>query len=278
MKSSILKISTIAALALTMGCASSVQKEANLLLQFQNAPKINLSRAVSEDTNALMKIPESEKLTYKANYLGMNIGTITAIAKGKTVLNGRPVYQFEIHAQTNGFFSKVFKVEDKFVSYLDCKHLRVVRLEEHRREGNYKKDSTIDFDYEKGIAHFRNAIDKTEKFVKIPANVLDVVSANYVARTYAWSVGHVLEMDIYASEKVYNMFGIVKGKKEIRLPELGKQEAFLFQPYAKLDGKDVKEGSATAYFSAERNLIPLMGLVKTPIFGKASIVLSKVES
>jgi hypothetical protein len=228
---------------------------------------------VSEYLVSRLALPEFERLTYHADYLGINVGVITASIEGKTQIRGRDVYKFEVVAQTNPFFSKIFKLEDRFVSYMDVENLHVLRQEVYRREGNYKKDAVVDFDHENGKAYFKHLLNGDEKVIDIPYGVQDAVTANYIVRTLPWGVGDTVRFQVYVDEKVYDFVGLIPQTTSLNVAKMGRLEAFVFEPYAVLEGEVVKKGKATGYFHTGGLKRPLRGVVNTPIFGKASITL-----
>ena len=219
------------------------------------------------------QLPTDETFSYKASYLGINVGTMTVSLRGKTFVRGREAYTCEVRAQTNGFFSKVFRVDDRFVSYVDAEFFYVLRQETYRREGKYKKDSVVDFDHEKLKAYYRHLFDGSEKVIDIPYGVQDIITATYYLRSLDWAVGDVIELKIYANEKVYDFYGLVKDRKKLKIPQLGIQDAFVFEPYAKYQGEMVRKGNAVGYFSPDAGKTVFRGDVNTPLFGKASILL-----
>jgi len=56
-----------------------------------------------------------------------------------------------------------------------------------------------------------------------------------------------------------------------------RKEAFYVQPYAKLKGKDVRKGRVSGYFSADERKIPLLAIVKAPVFTKVTAYLIDID-
>src|SRR5574340_290735 len=84
------------------------------------------SEAEAEKTS-LSRLPESEELTYKVKWLGIPVGIATARINGIKKINGRDAYELVITAKTNDFCSKIYKVEDRYVSYMDVKEFYTLR-------------------------------------------------------------------------------------------------------------------------------------------------------
>lgn len=254
-------------------------------------PKINNIQVAQEKVNLAgelpastiqahdMRLPEYEKLTYDVRWLGLRVGTLTTSIIGTKSFKGRNVYILEATIKTNAFLSKIYKIEDRFLSYVDVEKLYTLRHEVYRRDGSYKKDAITDFDQSGHKAYFKNFLDKSEKNFDIPAGVQDILSACYYFMLLPLKVGNKVEYYVCNNEKNYQFFGLVQSKALIRLPVFGRKavEAFLIEPYAKLKGKKVDKGNVRAYFSCEKRRIPLVATVKGPIFTEVSISLSKIE-
>ncbi len=221
------------------------------------------------------KLPEYEKLVYEVKWLGIPVGTVTASIKGIKKINGIDAYVLEVVAKTNAFCSSIYKIEDRFISYMDVENLFTLRHEVYRREGRYKKDAITDFDQVNHKAYFKNLLDKSEKIFDIPAGVQDTLSACYYFMLLPLNVGDKVEYDVCNNENVYKLFALILSKGYISIPNLGNSKAFFIQPYAKLNGKRVEKAKVSAYFSCDEKRIPLLALIKGPIFTKLSIHLKK---
>jgi len=205
------------------------------------------------------------------------VGVITASIKGIKKIQGRDAYILEVTAKTNNFCSAIYKVDDKFISYMDVEHNYTLRHEVYRREGRYKKDAITDFDQVNHKAHFKNFLDKSEKHFDIPPGVQDTLSACYYFRFLPIEVNKRIEYDVCNNESNYKLFGIVDSKEYIRLPKVGKRSGFHIQPYAKLKGKKVKKGRVSGYFSTDNKRMPLLAIVQAPMFTEVKASLEKIE-
>ena len=226
---------------------------------------------------ASRKLPEYEELTYSVKWLGFPVGTVTARISGIKKIQGRDAYELEIIARTNVFLSHIYPVNDRYVSYVDTENLYTLRHEVYRREGRYKKDAVTDFDQVAHKAYFKNFLDKSEKTIDIPPAVQDPVSMAYFFRTVPLEIGQKKEFCVYNNEATYLLYGVADRKDFVRIPKRGPQEAFHIQPYAKLKGQLVKKGKASGYFSCDEKRIPLIGIVKGPVFTEVVAYLEKAE-
>lgn len=222
-------------------------------------------------------LPEHERLVYAARWLGFPVGTVTASIRGVTELRGRRAYLLEIDVRTNDFCSRIYPINDRYISYLDVETMRPLRHEVYRREGRYRKDAATDFDHDAGKAYFRNFLDRSEKTVDIPAGVQDPVSVAYVFRTVGLEPGERKEFDVYNNEQVYRLYGVAEAKRTVRVPALGAVDAFRIQPYAKLKGETYRKGRASMWISLDARRIPLIGSARSPIFTEITGRLERIE-
>jgi hypothetical protein len=274
MKRALNKSMKIACFSLTFlflaGCATNRNplKQSLLIEQIQDAVEL-------ASVSSLKQLPAYEKLIYTIKWLGIPVGTLTSSVRGTEQINGRDAYVLEAVFKTNGFCSKIFPVNDRYVSYVDKEQLRTLRHEVYRREGKYKKDAITVFDHAKGKAYFRNLLDKTEKVFDIPEGVHDFLSAQYFFRSLPLKVGDKIRYTVSTNEKNYQVVVMVKSQAAVKLGALGEKKALLIQPFVVEKGKELKGGSARGYYSLEGSR-PLLGVIITaPVFTKITAFLSK---
>ena len=255
------------------GCASTRVSKPVTVEELEKIPEAE--KIIKEPPKA--RLPEYEKLTYEVRWLGMNVAKITATVNGIKNINGKDAYELIVTAKTSGLVEKIYKVDDRFVSYMDVENFFSLRHEVYRREGRYKKDAVTDFDQVNHKAHFRNSLDKSEKDFDIPPNVQDTLSACYYFRLLPLKVGDRVDYAVCNNEANYELFGTIGRKECVRLPRLGKFDAFYIQPYAKLKGEEVKKGRVSGYFSFDEKRIPLMAVVQAPVFTEITAALSAID-
>jgi len=223
------------------------------------------------------RLPENECLKYTVRWLGIPVGYITASIKGIKILNNRKAYLLEVIARTNAFCSAIYRIDDRFLSYMDVEGLHTLRHEVYRREGRYKKDAITDFNQITHRAYFKNLLDGSKKEFDIPPNVQDTLSACYYFRLLPIEIGKRIEYAVCNNESIYQLFGVIESKDFIKIPILGKRATFYMQPYAKLKDKKVKKGRVGGYFSADSKRLPLLALVQAPMFTEVTASLSQIE-
>ncbi len=271
------------------GCASVIKKE-DILIEAKQIkaesiaqPAVNVEQnpVITTESNPVSSIPATvplsspiyptQKLIYKAKYLGIPFCEYIVQNKGKTAVNGKEAYLLEIEVKTNPILEKLFQNKDRYVSYMDTEKLVVLRHEEYVNKG-VLLESSVDFDYTTHVARYKNYINHSEKTTPIPDKIFDIVSGGFYLRMIPWELGDVVEMNIYADEKIYNFVGLVHSRTVLNLPPHGKQEAYLFKPYLFENGVQVKNLSAEAFFSPVILRTPLRAILHT-FLGSIAVVL-----
>jgi len=173
-----------------------------------------------------------EKLTFRVAFNSALTGSITG---GKATLelkddikqiDNRNTYHAIGEGKTTGFIELFYKVHDRFESYFDQDALIARQFIRRTRENSYKKDDLVIF-----RQHDRLAVSLT-KVVKVPANIQDVISAFYYARTLDISdlkPGGTFEIPFFLDDSVYHSRVIFKGRETVKT-KLGKFRCVAFQP------------------------------------------------
>ncbi|KAA0264965.1 MAG: DUF3108 domain-containing protein, partial [Chlorobiota bacterium] len=126
-------------------------------------------------TNKAFK--QGEKLTFNVNYGFVTAGIATMqIPKIKKVA-GRDTYNVLFEVNSVPSFDPVFKVRDRYESYLDVQGLFPWRFEQHIKEGSFTKDYSAFFDHRSGKAK------TSDGDFKMPKYTHDIISAFYYCRT-----------------------------------------------------------------------------------------------
>ncbi|RPI71981.1 MAG: DUF3108 domain-containing protein, partial [Ignavibacteriales bacterium] len=145
---------------------------------------------------------EGEKLTFDIKYGFVTAGIGTMEIPGKRRISGRDVFHVTFEVNTVPSFDWIYKVRDRYETYLDVEGLFPWRFEQHIREGSFSRDFSAFFDQRKGIA-------KTSKGqFDVPLYVNDILSAFYIARTFDYSdmkVGDIIPMKNFYKDKVYDL-------------------------------------------------------------------------
>ena len=259
-----LRVLTGAVLVCVVGCASGVK-----IPEIAKCPLPPVQSMKVPDGSAL---PDQEKLVYHVKWLGITAGEIVAEIKGHVMWKDRPCYLIDVSARTVGFAASIYKVDDHYTSYLDAEKYYTLRHEERRHEGGFQKNAVTDFDHTAGKAYFTNATDGSHKVFDIPAGVQDTVTAAYAARLLPLEAGKVFAFKVSNSEKIYDLYATVTQRTKIPYGGLEVNTLHLV-PFASINGCEVREGRVSGFLSDDKRKIPLLVVIKAPVFTQVTATL-----
>jgi hypothetical protein len=258
------------ALSWTAGCAGT--GTIRPLGKARDISKENITASMS----ARPQFHTRKRLTYLMAWNRIPIGSIVADIEDTGTYRGRDVYVVKLVTRSNKFLSKIYRVEDTYISYVDTKTMTSLRYEADRKEGNYRKHVIVEYDFDKKEAINTNLTDGTVKRSPIEENVQDPLSALCYFMTLPVKLDDRIGMTVNLNEKNYRLFGKIESVDVVKLPAMGEYPAFKIRPYAVLKGERVKKGHGWIYFMVDKKRYPLYGIVWIP-FGVVTSTLSKVE-
>lgn len=188
------------------------------------------------------------------NALGIYINAGTA---NLTVTSGRlfnkPVYHVIGTGTTNSKYDWIFRVRDRYETFIDSATLQPHKFIRNVDEGGYKKYENITFN------KAANTAITTQGVFKVPACIQDVVSSVYYARNIdfnKYKPGDRIPFHMFLDNDVYNMYIRYEGKATVKT-RYGKFRAIKFKPLL-LKGTIFEGGERmTVYVSDDANKIPL---------------------
>ncbi|MBD3426250.1 MAG: DUF3108 domain-containing protein [Candidatus Omnitrophica bacterium] len=255
---------------LLQGCASTGRVD-----KLSTHEDISSDKAIS-DISTKNRFHTGKRLTYLIAWNGIPVGNIITETRDIKKYRGRDVHVVKLVTESNKFLSKIYRVEDTYISYVDAETITSRRYEADRKEGNYRKHVIVEYDFDKMQAEYTNLTDGSVKKCDITENVQDPLSAMCYFMTLPVEIGKKVHITVNLNEKNYDLYARVEAIDVVELRHLGKFPAFKVRPYAQLKGQRVKKGRAWMYFSADKNRYPLYGVVRIP-FGRVTATLRSIE-
>ncbi len=200
-----------------------------------------------------------ERLVFSIDYGLVNAGEGVLEVAGMVDYDGHPCFRIESTASSNSFFSGIYRVRDKVISYIDAEGLFSRYFMKRLREGTYRKTVEMEFDHEAGKARYHNG-----KEYDVPAGVHDVLSAFYYVRTLDLEVGQDVFLSAHSSRETYDMRVIVHSRETVETA-LGPFDCFVIQPVMVGEGLFKHEGDLMIYMSADEKRIPVLMKTKLPV-------------
>ncbi len=212
-----------------------------------------------------------ERLVFEINYGPVNAGEGTLETIGTVDHLGRTCYHVESTTNSNRFFSSIYKVRDRIVTYIDVTDLSSAYFYKRLREGDYKKTLEISFDREAGLAQYT---DNTP--LPVPAGIQDELSAFYYVRNLDLEAGKDLALPAHTSRRTYQMRVIVHGREVVEVPA-GKFDCYVVEPVLEGEGLFKHDGRITLYLSADERRIPVLMRAKVPV-GSIDVALKEYRA
>ncbi len=183
---------------------------------------VNLSSQCPTEINAFQP---GEKVTYQAYYnwgfVWIHAGDVQFTIIQKPYL-GKQVYQFETIGNSVKKYDWMYKVRDKFQSYVDMETFTTLWAERNTSEGSYKAYESYNFSTsEKKIYSVVKNTDKpfTRDTLRIKECTFDVLSAVYYCRTVnfeKYKKNEKIPVNIVLDGKTYSLYLRFLGKEIIK--------------------------------------------------------------
>ena len=217
-----------------------------------------------------------EQITFTVYYavagVYVNAGNATFTSVLET-LNNRPVYHITGEGKTNPSYDWIYKVRDKYETYIDTATMQPLKFVRNVNEGGYKKYQNITFN------KTANTAIATDGVFKVPACVQDVVSSMYYARNVDFSKlrpNDRVPFSMFLDNEVFNMYIRYVGREVVKT-KYGKFNALKIKPLL-LKGQIFEGGEdMTVWITDDANHIPIR--VESPlVVGKVKIDMMSHEN
>ncbi|MBI4356028.1 MAG: DUF3108 domain-containing protein [Candidatus Omnitrophica bacterium] len=210
-------------------------------------------------------LPVGETLHYQARWLGFVVGEGSLSVQELTMAEGRSAYHLVAIARSNAFLSHFYPLRDEVHSYVDAERLVTLRYEKKQREGRYRSDEVVTFDYAQGLATYQSLLNGSVKTIPVGrGGVLDPLASLYVLRWRPLPPGESLTLAVYSDEKVYQMEVKVLRRFSLELLRRGVFDCIEVEPLATFKGLLVKRGRARIELTDDARRLPLEVKLGTP--------------
>ncbi|MBP1691628.1 MAG: hypothetical protein H6Q32_980 [Bacteroidetes bacterium] len=221
---------------------------ADSVAQRQAAQRASALRTIRNEAYGV-----GERLVFDVNYGFITAGeAVMAISRFDSIA-GRKCFRVDFTVNSLPSFSWIYKVEDRYVTFIDVEAIAPWRFEQHIREGSYSRDFIADFDHRKLIAK------TTEGEHPIPKYVHDILSAFYFARTVDYSgmkTGDTLLLHNFYKDKSYELVVKVLGRQELEVAA-GTFRTIVVEPLVKEGGLFKSEGRIVIWLTDDERKLPI---------------------
>jgi len=212
---------------------------------------------------------EEERISYTVYYtvVGLYINAGTAVFTTRlTQFNGKPVYHVVGTGLTHPSYDWIYRVRDRYESYIDTTTMQPLRFVRNVDEGGYKINQLYDFNKATNVV-------KTEKGeYAVPTCVQDVLSAIYYARNIdfgKYKVNDRIPFTMFLDYENFNLYIRYLGRETIKT-KYGTFRTIKFKPLL-VKGTIFEGGeSMTVWVTDDANHIPVR--IESPIVvGKVKV-------
>src|ERR1041384_6616201 len=221
--------------------------------------------ALESSAQAAEKKPQAyrpgEKLTFDVSWSVFPAGKVTATLS-RDDDGVRDFYRVTTTADSQGFASLFYKVQDKFQSVFNPETVCSIEISKQINEGSRHKITKITFDRKRGLAILdeRDAGSGDEhpkhEEHEIPPCAQDIITAFYYVRSQPLRLGQSIKLAVNDGSKTKIVVAAVTGRKKIQTP-LGDREALRVEPSVFGNLYEDKKGKIVIWFSDDEYHFPL---------------------
>jgi uncharacterized protein DUF3108 len=208
-----------------------------------------------------------ESLRFTVQYGVIHAGSAWLEVSEGHPWQGHDVLTFRARAESNGFFSRFYRVRNVIASTWDERGHYSWHYEEDRHEGGKRSRSAIAFDH----AH-HEALYQDGTRVPIPPQVQDALSSFYYTRLQALPVGGSVVFDYHASKKSQPLQVKVLGRERVSVPA-GNFACVVIEPVLRAGGIFRNNGRLQIWLTDDERRMPVMMKSKVSV-GSISVVLT----
>lgn len=222
-------------------------------------------------------IRDGEKLNFRVYYNLSAIWVAAGEANFTTrqeTLNGRSVFHIIGDGQTYKSYDWIYRVRDRYETYIDTETLLPLKFLRNVDEGGYKFTNNVTFDQEHRKAY------SNKKTFNVPQCIQDVLSAIYYARNIDYSKykpGSKIPFSMFLDDEVYSLYIRYVGKEKVKT-KYGTFNAIKITPLL-IKGTIFKGGEKmVVWVSDDNNHIPLrvdspilVGSIKVDMMGYSNL-------
>ena len=157
-----------------------------------------------------------EKMTFDLTWGGIGAGKAVLQVHPLTTIQGIAAYHFEMTARSTKTIDRIFKIRDRFESYADLNMSHSLLYKQKIREGGYRKDRVITFDWQKNELSYVSNNNKPKQLTIMPGT-FDPLAAFYFLRIQPLTTVKNVECPITDGKR--NVIGRVNvvGRETIRV-------------------------------------------------------------
>ena len=215
--------------------------------------------------------PVDEKMYLDIHYLGMTVGKILVVNKGKKVINDKEVWHFHARFKSAPFYSNIYELDDTVDTYVTTEDFLSNRYSLTQRESKVSVDDLQLHDRDQLKTFWFYKQKKVDGKVKnkkienfIPYFSIDPFSVLFLYQGLPLNDKDVYDIPIINKGKMLLLTSTVEGR-EILQTEIGKKKAIRVHATTQYTGETLKSGDLYFWFSDDNKRVLLKAQAKIKI-------------
>jgi len=214
-----------------------------------------------------------EQLNYRLKY-----GVFTAAEANLRVeatdkkFGGLPAFHIVADGKTAGLFDVLYKVRNRYETYIDEKTMMPYFYTENRHESNYKHTDNVTFN------HDSDKITAAKGVFPFKGKVFDFLSAYYFSRSIEVSklkIGETFKLEYFLEDGVHTLSITYVGKERVK-SDIGEFNCLKFNPTIIPGRVFRKDSKLYLWITDDENRIPIKAHVEL-IVGSVSMELTSAR-
>ncbi len=227
--------------------------------------------AIAAVTAAAPPLPDTpfkpgEAYRYVFKWASIPVGEARVRVEPMTTMDGVRAWHFVVEARTSGVVDALFKVRDRAEAFCNERFTRSLRYHQKQREGFYRREFDVRFDYSKLIAT-RTRNGQKPKTIPIHPLTLDPISAFFALRSKRLRPGTYLSAPISDGKK--SVIGVVRVvRRETITIDSGTYDTFLLFPDLHHVGgviRKTRDAKLKVWITADGRHIPVKAETKVVV-------------
>lgn len=211
-----------------------------------------------------------QKVFLDIHYLGMTVGKIMVLNKGKKMINDKEVWHLHARFKSAPFYSNIYELDDTVDTYVTTDQFLSTRYSLIQRESKQDIDDLQLHDRDQYKTFWFYHQKKSDGSVKdkkvekpIPYFSIDPFSVLFFYQGLPLKNGEVYEIPVINKGKILILKSLVEGRETIET-EKGERKAIRIHATTKYTGETLKSGDLYFWFSddSKRTLLKAQAKIK----------------
>ncbi|MCW3806113.1 DUF3108 domain-containing protein [Plebeiibacterium marinum] len=200
-----------------------------------------------------------EYLKYSLRYSFITGGYVSFSVQD-SLWNSTPTNYVQLKAKTSGLVDAIFKLRDRYASFIDKETNQPVKSIRDIKEGSYRYYNEVTYNYAEVLEDSIRINSQKSGQVNVPRHIQDILSAFYYARKFDFNddmkKGEILEYTTYFSDEIFPL-RIKYVRNEVINTSYGNMECFLFYPVTEVGRAFKTEEDMQIWITRDNNRIPV---------------------